>query len=83
MKSYNVSKIKEKFSSALRDVANGEEIVVTDHNRPVAKLVPLHHLSPVPKVDIKALLQWVPLSLKRGVPSSADLIRKIRDEEVH
>ncbi len=83
MLSYNISKLKTFLSSIMEEVVNGQEILVTDHNRPVAKLVPIHRVGRLPRGDLKALLAWDPLPLKKGTSSSADLIRKIRDEEVH
>lgn len=41
MKSANVSELKSRLSSYLADVQRGEEIVVRDRNRPIARLVPL------------------------------------------
>ena len=34
-----VREAKSQLSALLRDVANGADIVITDHNRPVARLV--------------------------------------------
>lgn len=83
MKSYNISKLKASLSSAMEEVINGHEILVMDHNRPIAKLIPLRRIGRLPQGDLKTLLDWTPLSLKKGAPGSAELIRKIRDEEVH
>lgn len=41
----NVAILKEKLSQYLRQVEEGEEVVVTSHKRPVARIVPV--LSPV------------------------------------
>ena len=41
MKSANVSELKSRLSSYLADVQRGEEIIVRDRNRPIARLVPL------------------------------------------
>jgi prevent-host-death family protein len=37
----SVRELKDQLSQCVRRVARGEEIIVTSHNRPVAKLVPL------------------------------------------
>ncbi|RMG93237.1 MAG: type II toxin-antitoxin system Phd/YefM family antitoxin [Candidatus Dadabacteria bacterium] len=37
----SVRTVKNRFSEFLRRAQQGEEIIVTSHNRPVAKLVPL------------------------------------------
>ena len=36
-----IRELRQNLSAALRRVASGERLVVTDHNRPVAELVPL------------------------------------------
>ena len=41
MKSANVSELKKRLSSYLADVQRGEEIIVRDRDRPIARLVPL------------------------------------------
>ena len=41
MKKAKISDIKAKLSEYLRIVATGEEILVINHGRPVAKIVPL------------------------------------------
>ena len=41
MKSANVSELKSRLSSYLADVQRGEEIIVCDRNRPIARLAPL------------------------------------------
>lgn len=37
----NVAKLKNDLSKYLRLVKNGHEIVITDHKKPVAKVIPL------------------------------------------
>lgn len=80
---YSIAKLKAGLSSILADVARGEEIVVTDHNRPVAKIVSMRRLTPLPRVDLDALRSIKPIPLKKGARSSADLIRQLRDEDRH
>jgi prevent-host-death family protein len=44
---------KTRFSELLEDVRNGAEIVITKHEKPVAKLVPIETAT---KRDLKQLL---------------------------
>ena len=37
----SVRKVRDHLSKYLRRVQQGEEVVITSHNRPIAKLVPL------------------------------------------
>ena len=78
--SYSIAKLKAGLSSILADVAKGTEILITDHNRPVARIVSIKRIAPLPAGDADALLAAPPVKLKRGAPSSAVLIRRLRDE---
>jgi prevent-host-death family protein len=42
MKSASISQTKNQLSALIDQVRQGETIVITDHDRPVAKLVPAH-----------------------------------------
>jgi prevent-host-death family protein len=41
MKSVNIAELKNRLSVYLNEVKGGEEILVRDRNRPVARIVPL------------------------------------------
>lgn len=41
MKSVNIAELKNRLSSYLNRVKSGEEIVIRDRDRPVARIVPL------------------------------------------
>lgn len=41
MKQVGVAELKDGLSKHLREVEGGEVIEVTDHNRPIARLVPI------------------------------------------
>lgn len=41
MKSVKIAELKDKLSEHLRAVEQGEEVIVTDRNRPIARIVPL------------------------------------------
>jgi len=46
MKTVSVAVLKQQLSSYLHSVENGEDVVVTSHSRPVARMV-AHNASPV------------------------------------
>ena len=46
MKNASVSELKASLSEYLAKVKRGEEVIVTDRNRPVAKLVPFRVKGP-------------------------------------
>ena len=82
MKTYSIARLKDGLSSIVADVAKGAEVVVTDHNRPVARIVPVSRVPPLPACDLSRLRGIKPLRLGRKAKlSSAQLVRRIRDEE--
>lgn len=40
MKKVNIAELKNNLSSYLRKVKSGQEIIVSDRNQPVAKIIP-------------------------------------------
>lgn len=46
MQTITVSQLKMSLSAYLRQVKAGEEVIITEHGRPIARLLPL--VSPVP-----------------------------------
>ena len=82
MKQVGVADLKNNLSRHLRDVKAGETIEVTDHDKPVARLVPLEPKSRLvireatrPFSEI-AHRTYTPLNLPI---SSTDLLRQDRD----
>lgn len=47
MKQVRIAQLKDNLSEHLRSVERGEEIEVTDRNRPIARIVPLPRQEPV------------------------------------
>jgi prevent-host-death family protein len=41
MKSVKIAELKDKLSEHLRAAEHGEEVIVTDRNRPIARILPL------------------------------------------
>ncbi len=41
MKTVNIADLKNNLSAYLEQVKNGEELIVKDRNRPIARLIPL------------------------------------------
>lgn len=80
-RSCSIAKLKAGLSSIIGEVAEGGEIVVTDHNKAVARIVPVSRVPPLPRVDVAALLELPSVRLRPGSLGSAGLVRAIRDEE--
>lgn len=80
-KSYSIVKLKAGLSSILGEVAGGGEIVITDHNKAVARIVPVNRVPPLPRVDVADIFAAPPVKLRTGSPDSVRVLRAIRDEE--
>ncbi len=67
MQTTTVSQLKMSISAYLRRVKAGEEVLITDHGRPVARLLPVADLASLPEhlVDMekKGLLKRAEKSL--------------------
>jgi len=71
----NVREARERISRLLVEVARGEEVVISRHGKPVARLAPVERASRFSnRSDFRA-------DLPSGKADSADLVRRIRDEE--
>jgi prevent-host-death family protein len=46
MKQVKIAELKDQLSRHLRDVEHGEEIVVTDRSRPIARILPIEQIRP-------------------------------------
>ena len=80
MKRYSISLFKAKLSEILASIGQGQEVWVTDHNRPIARVLPFGRFRPLPAVDSVGLLLLPPLKLRAKSQSSVTLIRSLRDE---
>ena len=82
MKRVGVAELKNNLSRHLRVVEGGEVLEITDHDRPVARLVPIESKTRLlvrparrPFSEIRHL-RWTPLDL--GM-TSTELLREDRD----
>ncbi|MBS4099135.1 MAG: type II toxin-antitoxin system prevent-host-death family antitoxin [Sulfuricella sp.] len=75
MQTVNVREAREKISQLLDAVANGEEVMIFRHGKPVAKLVQPLAFSPFP--DRSALRAGMP----PAATSAAEVVRTLRDED--
>ncbi len=91
MQTVNIAELKSNLSAFLEQVRNGEELIVKDRNRPIARLMPLEageDLDAEEEILVGAGLMRLPLEAKSDeffdLPASdvsLETIRKIiRDE---
>jgi len=78
MNSMSLAHAKAHLSELLNVVESGEEVLITRHGRPVARVVPVNPVkSAIPLQRLAALRQEVPAWTIRSAKSLQDL----RDEE--
>jgi prevent-host-death family protein len=58
MKTVNIAELKARLSAHIRRVRNGEEVIVCDRNRPVARIVPcgLEHSAQVRQLVARGVI---------------------------
>lgn len=79
MSAVNLAVAKAQLSELINKVEAGEEVVITRHGRPVARVVPATPLKqPVPLKRLAELRKRLP-PWEGG--SSAKTLRQLRDEE--
>ena len=83
MKTVNVAKLKSDLSHYLKIARSGEEVIVTSHDHPVAKLVPLEErvgklTAIAAKTPASALKKIKGVKLRNPIDVVA-MIRKDRD----
>ncbi|CAH1386373.1 type II toxin-antitoxin system Phd/YefM family antitoxin [Candidatus Nitrotoga sp. M5] len=78
MHAMSLAQAKAHLSELLNTVESGEEVVITRHGRPVARVVPASPLKqPLPVQRLAELRQQMP----GWKNSSAESLRELRDAE--
>ena len=77
MEKVSISKLKDQLSAYLKKVEAGQTVVVTDRNRPIARLEPIAAASRESD-RIAALLQQGLVSMPKAPPLSIEEIRRKR-----
>lgn len=78
MRAISLAQAKAHLSDLLNTVESGEEVVITRHGRPVARVVPASPLKqPLPLQRLAELRREIPARKT----SSAALLRELRDAE--
>ncbi len=76
MRSVSAREANQGFSRLLAQVAKGEEVVITRHGKPVARLVPVQDAAAAKKRE--AAIRRMLKRLEKGVPLGG--LRATRDE---
>ncbi|MGO2050222.1 MAG: type II toxin-antitoxin system Phd/YefM family antitoxin [Microbacterium sp.] len=78
-----VRELRDGLSRYLTDVRNGEEVIVTDHGKPVAKLVPINQESPLERLVAEGVVTRPADRIRRSrVPESIDAGPGVRLSEL-
>ena len=76
----NIGALRNDLSKYLNEVRAGNEVIITDHNEPIAKIVTLAQ-----KIVKSDLSNWLknhpPVKPKKKQSAAWKLMREIRDEE--
>lgn len=75
MVTVNLAHAKAHLSELLRQVEAGQDVIITRHGRPVARLSR-------PKLPLRADLAELRAEMTPWRRSSAELLREMRDEEL-
>lgn len=78
MRTTGVTELKSSLSEMLARVKSGEEILVTEHGRPIARIVPLDVLDPEAGID--ELVRAGIVKLPEG-PMDEERFRNLRRPE--
>ncbi|MFA6107806.1 MAG: type II toxin-antitoxin system prevent-host-death family antitoxin [Candidatus Latescibacterota bacterium] len=79
MKTATISTLKAKLSEHITWVKQGEEVVVTERGRPVARLVPVPKQASDDARQVRLASQGL---LRLGKPGLSDLLANIRPVQV-
>jgi prevent-host-death family protein len=84
METVGLFEAKTHLSELIARAERGEEVVITRHNKPVAKIVPIREVSPelvARRLEIIAEMQRIGREMEaRGGPVTIDEILSWRDE---
>jgi prevent-host-death family protein len=92
MKSIGIRELRQQASKYLREVERGETFEVTEHGRPVARLVPIPNESARDRMiaegrlipgrgHLDEVLAKGPVQPKPGVPLPSQLLAEMRADE--
>jgi prevent-host-death family protein len=84
MKFVKIAELKDKLSEHLRAVEAGDEVIVTDRNRPIARIVPVLPAEPLLELE-EPTVSFTTLRVKKWSPArwrlrSAQLLDAERGE---
>ena len=77
MRTTNIAELKNHLSSFLADVKRGEEILISDRNQPIAKIVPLHNTADFSAEELALAAAGI-LRLPEEAEISTEFLKKKR-----
>ncbi|HEY0299751.1 MAG TPA: type II toxin-antitoxin system prevent-host-death family antitoxin [Rhizomicrobium sp.] len=83
MTAHSVAEAKNKFSELIARAENGEEVIITRHGQPVARISGLHPEQPPKRITPETIDWLIENRVGKTVAkdNAATLVRHIRDEE--
>jgi prevent-host-death family protein len=80
MGAYSIAEAKAQLSALIEQVERGEAVTLTKRGKPVARIVSLVAPAQKPKIDLDELRRFH-ATMPKSKMNSAEMIRKMRDEE--
>ena len=78
MKSVSLADAKAHLSALVEEASAGEEVCITRHGKPMARLVPVERTRK--PIDVDAL-EALAASMPHQTEGAGDFIRRMRDED--
>ena len=81
MASYSVAEAKDNFSRLLDEARDGENVVVTRHGKPIARVVPIEeNRREARRQAFEKLIAGI-LPSKPGAPDSVEMLRQMYEDD--
>jgi prevent-host-death family protein len=84
MRRLSQRELRNQSAAVLRDLANGESFLITNHGQPVGKLIPAGETAPELRVSKPATRRggWANLPLHEASESTRDILDDLRADRI-
>ncbi len=78
----SIAEARANLSKLLHAAGQGKEVIITDHNEPKFRVVPIEPAFPLPPEGNydKFMKEFRPIRQKKSAKAGAEMIREERDE---
>lgn len=77
----SIAEARANLSKLLHSASQGEEVIITDRNKPKFRVVPIEPAFPLPPEENyeRFMKEFCPIRQKKSAKTSVELIREERD----